>query len=299
MSDLRGDRLTLDSQSSDVGGPGNGHIYWNGPQRKLKIHNGTDWGSVTFAPLGTSLNPAPSAAAILAESPSSPDGVYYIDAGGGARETYCDMGRGGWMLVAKIFSDNGNWHWGSGYWTNTATFNESNCLNLTSGTIGKHWLWNEFKASQIRMDQWNDRANNYVHFNNPQGTQTMYTMMVNSGEHTATTITAGNLQNFTLWTTTFQGSSENNGPTPNDVRINTNRNLNTGYGCCDTTGQVRIGHVKGSMNGCCGGHNTGGKGVGGRGQSRDAHDWSCCPYGMQGHQEFGTGYGQTVGLWVK
>lgn len=298
MSEIRGDRIVITSQSSDPASPGNGHVYWNGPSRQLKIHNGSTWGSVAFEPPGSLNNPATSAAAILAAAPGSADGVYYIDAGGGARQTYCDMGRGGWMLVAKIYSNNGDWHWGSGYWTNNTTYNESNCLNLTAGIMGKHWLWNEYNASSIRMDQWNDRANNYVEFNNPSGTVPMYTMM-QAGENTGCTITAGNLQNFTLWTTTFQGNSENNGPTPNDVRINKNRNLNTGYSCCDTVGSVRIGHVKGSMNGCCGGHNTGGKGVGGRGQSRDAHDWRCCPYGMQGQQQFGTGSGQTVGLWVK
>lgn len=305
MAEIRGDRIVHGNSTSDVTSPGNGHMYWNGTTKKLRIHNGTNWGSVTVDALGTLNSPASSAAAILAETPAAGNGTYYIQASGSnVRQTYCDMtgsdggGGGGWMLVGKIHSGESTWNFGNGIWTNNSTFNESNCLNITAGISGKHWLWNEFNASQVRVTQFSSPSTIFVTFNNPSGTVPLYNMM-QAGENTATTLTAGNMNNFSTFSTAFQGDAFAQGGFPNEVRINTNRNMNTGYGCCDCVGGVRIGRVGGAHNGCCGGFNVGGRGGGGYGQSRDMHDFSCCPYGMQGFENWPTASGQTIGIWVK
>lgn len=117
---LKGDRISLPTASSNPSSPSTGDTYFNSTDKALNIYDGTKWGAVTFAPLGSQTNPATNAAAILADDPTSSNGYYYITLNNVATEVYCDMttSGGGWMMLwsapyaslnaAQIFSASGS-----------------------------------------------------------------------------------------------------------------------------------------------------------------------------------------------
>jgi len=80
-----------------------GRTYFNSSSTKLFIYNGTEFGAVTFAALGSQVNPASSAQELIDEGITT-SGVYYIKAPGmsNPQQVYCDMSDfgGGWMLIA-------------------------------------------------------------------------------------------------------------------------------------------------------------------------------------------------------
>ena len=82
-------------------------------------------------------NPASSAAAILANDPTSQNGVYWLNHGSGAYQAYCDMSNGGYILCAKIPqspNDTSNpWSYNGSRWSSSSPVNESQCQNTGSG----------------------------------------------------------------------------------------------------------------------------------------------------------------------
>lgn len=63
--------------------------------------------AIKSAPDGlTAATAGDSAAQILADYPSSTDGIYYIKDGTGTKQVYCDMTNGGWMLYSSFASTN-------------------------------------------------------------------------------------------------------------------------------------------------------------------------------------------------
>jgi len=82
--------------------------------------------------------PAASASTILAAYPNSQSGVYWIkiQGGVGAKEVYCDMTNGGWMLVMRgIGAD--NIPYGDARWTASDEFDAHNLLTPEFGTFAK------------------------------------------------------------------------------------------------------------------------------------------------------------------
>lgn len=71
-----------------------------------------------------------SAAQILADYPSSPDGIYYIKDGAGTKQVYCDMTNGGWMLYSSFASTN------TLDATNYPAWNGNRILHTQLGTYG-------------------------------------------------------------------------------------------------------------------------------------------------------------------
>ncbi len=71
-----------------------------------------------------------SAAQILADYPSSPDGIYYIKDGTGTKRVYCDMTNGGWMLYSSFASTN------TLDATNYPAWNGNRILHSQLGTYG-------------------------------------------------------------------------------------------------------------------------------------------------------------------
>ena len=95
--------VTLPVATSNPSSTTTGRMYFNSSSSKLFIYNGTEFGAVTFAALGSQANPAQSAQELIDEGVTT-SGMYYIKAPGmtNPQQVYCDMSDfgGGWMLIA-------------------------------------------------------------------------------------------------------------------------------------------------------------------------------------------------------
>ena len=82
-------------------------------------------------------NPAASPAAILANDPAAQNGVYWLNHGSGAYQTYIDMTNGGYILCGKIPqspNDTSNpWSYNGSRWSASSPVSESLCQNTSSG----------------------------------------------------------------------------------------------------------------------------------------------------------------------
>ena len=124
-----------------------GYTRFNTTDNKIEIYTGAEWkqydpgsgqGIATVNQIGKSSgDAASSAAAILAANPNAPDGVYWLNHGTGAYQTWCMMDAGGYHLVAKINNtpaDTSNpWSYSGARWNQQNTTNESDCQNLNNG----------------------------------------------------------------------------------------------------------------------------------------------------------------------
>ena len=85
--------------------------------------------------LGGQHNPASSAKAIY-DTGNRTNGVYYLNHGSGAYQTYCWIDAnsgGGYHLVAKIDNSSPSvWHYGGSRWDTSSEQNASNCQNLNN-----------------------------------------------------------------------------------------------------------------------------------------------------------------------
>ena len=86
-----------------------GYSYVGTKDFTLNICNGKEYFALSIKPIGTSDNPGWSCKDILTKQPASKDGVYWLQAGGGAFQTWCDMtsNGGGWTLAARM--KGGSW----------------------------------------------------------------------------------------------------------------------------------------------------------------------------------------------
>ena len=98
--------------ASSPSNPVVGQTYFNTTDDALKIYSSnSEWGSVTFSPLGSQQNPAASALDIIEAGASKGDGVYWLSNpsinSGAPFPAYCDMTKdgGGWILVLTVRGD--------------------------------------------------------------------------------------------------------------------------------------------------------------------------------------------------
>lgn len=125
--------------------PSAGYMRWNTSDLKIEIYNGSSWTQYTVQGTGgtvsnlgqSSATAATSASAILAVNPGAPDGVYWINHGSGAYQTYCLMEAGGFMMVGKIPEspdDTSNpWSYSGARWSQQSTTNEAQCQTTGGG----------------------------------------------------------------------------------------------------------------------------------------------------------------------
>ena len=105
-----GIKLGDDNRSASTAGAG--ALKWNVATNTLQNSDGTNWTDVSMSPLGSELNPASSALAIIAAGTSTGNGLYWLTNpnvnGGAGFEVYCDMTKdgGGWILVHTVRGDN-------------------------------------------------------------------------------------------------------------------------------------------------------------------------------------------------
>jgi len=108
-----------------------GTLRWN--SGALQSSDGNEWGDVSKQPLGSELNPAPSAQAIINAGDSIGDGVYWLTVNGVDGEYYCDMttNGGGWVLLMNIHTaDNYMTHYSNNeFWESSTVCG----MNATSG----------------------------------------------------------------------------------------------------------------------------------------------------------------------
>jgi hypothetical protein len=133
-------------------GAPNGSTAFVSEDEQLYYKKTAGWSPIT-AKYGSVFKPATSAAQILSAGDSTGDGVYYISSSSGTIQTYCDMTNGGWMLVAKINTDqpqNNVWAWGGGYWSASSPVSETSCQDL-SNTDALNRLYYEYNASSFRL----------------------------------------------------------------------------------------------------------------------------------------------------
>ncbi|MSP91095.1 MAG: hypothetical protein EXR79_04715 [Myxococcales bacterium] len=86
-----------------------GYTYVGTKDFTLNICNGKEYFVLSIKQFGTSDNPGWSCKDILTKQPASKDGIYWMQAGGGAFQTWCDMttNGGGWTLAARM--KGGSW----------------------------------------------------------------------------------------------------------------------------------------------------------------------------------------------
>jgi len=95
----------------------------------LEIYDGSGWKTFNgkySAGLGSlSQSPAEHPEEILDFNPEAPNGLYWININGTARQIWCDMEAGGWMLAARFNGSSSTWQHDSSNWTNTNVFNST------------------------------------------------------------------------------------------------------------------------------------------------------------------------------
>lgn len=102
-------RLDLPRKTSTPSSYTTGTAYFDTASRSLRIYDGSEWGSVVFAPIGTQNNPAASATELLSAGITT-SGNYWLDLPiVGVTEVYCDLTTdgGGWMMLGYAGSTSG------------------------------------------------------------------------------------------------------------------------------------------------------------------------------------------------
>jgi hypothetical protein len=137
-SDIRGDRITIASGTSDPSSGSTGQVYFKTSDKSLYVYNGTIWsnGGVVYGDLGTADNPAASPDQL--NSAGKPTGVYYLKSSGVTYKTYVIMGiaGGNWGLAMGIHNpgDSGFGYNGT-YWNSLGELNVSDAnLNITAAS---------------------------------------------------------------------------------------------------------------------------------------------------------------------
>ena len=152
-SKINGDGLGLPTTTVaglSASAPAGSMSYVSDDNGNLWYKNASGWKSIT-SPLGSAANPANSAADIIAAGDSVGDGFYYIVINGTTRQVWCDMTNdgGGWMMAARLHTDNSQWTYDNSIWTNTTLLNETQGYDY--GGHVKNWVYTQFAFSEVRI----------------------------------------------------------------------------------------------------------------------------------------------------
>jgi hypothetical protein len=157
--------------------------------------------------IGTSTNPASSCGAILARQPTAPDGPYWLNPDGTARQVYCDMANGGWALIFSSQTVGGTADRTGPYHAQLATLSPA-------GTMLSVWTpWTSVTSTRFSCD---GGKNGSIEYTDEDGTGLAYAQL-----RAATT----GIENFSIGMRS--GATFNNN---NDIAANPDFWLNPGGG---------------------------------------------------------------------
>ena len=107
------------------GTPTTGMYRYNTSMNGTEFWNGTKWVTIGILDGSNSGQAAASAVAIKTLTGTSVDGFYWINVNGTPTQVWCDMSHdgGGWMMIARLNSDNSAWNYYDAIWTDTTTTN--------------------------------------------------------------------------------------------------------------------------------------------------------------------------------
>ena len=187
---IQGSKVDLPTGTSDPASPIAGTSYFNSTAKALKIYDGTNWGSVVFAPLGSVAgNPATSATAIISAGANTGSGYYYIKphASSATYYVYCDMTTdgGGWMLMINARPGNGGQYYSnSDYGLSTINgvagvpeYNKSTTSMFGPTKIGDFLKMTGFKYGRITPGPGVTLTSPYTGLYQRIGTPTTYSWM--------------------------------------------------------------------------------------------------------------------------
>lgn len=120
---------------------------------QLEVWDGSSWVSLTGKTSGTGLSsstPAASPDEILDAYPEADDGLYWIDVEGTARQIWCDMKNGGWMLAARFNNSSNSWQADDGKWTNTDVLNSTSSSTDNQDIKTYAWFWSNGGNMRVR-----------------------------------------------------------------------------------------------------------------------------------------------------
>jgi hypothetical protein len=154
-------KFATGTQAERPGSPTQGMMRFNTTTSVLEFWNGTTWVGIGLRDGASIGSAADSADAIKTLTGTTSDGFYWILNNGVATNVWCDMNNngGGWMMIARLHTDNSQWQYDNGIWTNSTLLNETQ--NADFGGHIKTSLYPTRAFTQVRIAM-NTRANGIV-----------------------------------------------------------------------------------------------------------------------------------------
>jgi uncharacterized protein YbdZ (MbtH family) len=151
------DSKTVIKSATEPTSPSSGDLWFDTDNEILKLYTtAAGWIDVTQKALGTIDNPATSAAQIKEADPAATDGLYYIYMDdGNAYPIWCDMTNdgGGWMMAARVHTDNTLWTYDNAVWTNATLYNSTAVYDYEGHIKSPAYTMKPFNSVRIAMQQ--------------------------------------------------------------------------------------------------------------------------------------------------
>jgi len=222
-SDLRGDRISNATGTSDPSSPSTGQMYFNSSTKDLRIYNGTSWsnGGIIYGDLGTVDNPATTLDQLANAGKST--GIYYLKAAGVTFKTYCLLGssvaNSNWGLAMIIHNPtDSNFGYNGSYWSSLGELNvtDDNLDPTAAGSASLNVVTrmiDTFTASGILVTyRYRDgNYSNYLSGTSTDGAGRVTTARTTNGEG-FTMSNTGTDHNSMVWDTASSSTSLPGGP---------------------------------------------------------------------------------------
>lgn len=254
-SDIRGDRITIASGTSDPTSGSTGQVYFKTTDKALYVHNGTNWsnGGVIYGELGSVDNPATSPDQLYNSGKSS--GIYYLKSNGVTYKTYVQMQIGGnlnWGLAMSIHNPgDSTFGYTAAYWSSLGEQNVSDAnldvtgasgsaLNLITRMIDTY----SATACLITFRYRDGNYGNYITGTSTDGVARITNARTTTGSGfvmSRSSATGDPWSNLAVWAYNDSATSNPGGPGRHDEWIW--NATNTGYGTSGGVSYARFGQA--------------------------------------------------------
>ena len=131
--------------------PSLGMTRFNSSLNGIETWNGSIWQGIGIQDGSSFENAATSADAIKALTGTTTNGFYWIINSGTPTQVWCDMTNngGGWMMIARLHTDNSYWTYNDGIWTNSSSLNPTGAFDYVGHV--KHPFYYSRPHSQVRV----------------------------------------------------------------------------------------------------------------------------------------------------